>query len=47
MTTYVFKVQVRSGIIEVRIAASGYFAAESAVLGMYPDGRILNWNSEG
>jgi len=46
MTTYVFKVQIRSGIIEVRIAASGYFAAESAVRGTYPDGRILNWTTE-
>jgi hypothetical protein len=46
MTTYVFKVQVKTRVIEVRIAASGYFAAESAVKGMYPGGRILTWWSE-
>jgi hypothetical protein len=46
METYVFKVQVARGIITVRIDASGYFAAESAVYGMYPDGRILSWDRE-
>jgi hypothetical protein len=46
MDTYVFKVQVQRGIITVRIDASGYFAAESTVLGMYPDCRILSWDRE-
>jgi hypothetical protein len=46
MSTYVFKVQVARGVVTVRIEASGYAAAESAVLGMYPDGRILNWDKE-
>jgi hypothetical protein len=44
MKTYHFTVQVARGIIHVDIQASGYFAAESAVLGMYPDGKILNWS---
>ncbi len=43
MTTYIFKVQVSRGVITVRIEASGIFAAESAVRGMHPDGRILDW----
>ncbi len=46
MATYVFKVLVARGVITVRIEASGYSAAESAVEGMYPDGRILNWDRE-
>jgi hypothetical protein len=46
METYVFKVLVPRGVITVRISASGYFAAESAVLGMHPDGRILSWDRE-
>jgi hypothetical protein len=46
MTTYIFKVQVKRGIIEVRIDASGYFAAESAVRSMYPDCRIITWHSD-
>jgi hypothetical protein len=44
MGTYVFKVLVDRGVITVRIEASGYFAAESAVRGMYPDGRVLSWS---
>jgi len=44
MKTYHFKVLVARGVIEVQIQASGYFSAESAVLGMYPDGRILSWS---
>lgn len=46
MKTYVFSVLVARGIIEVRIPASGYFAAENAVRGMYPNGRIMNWKTE-
>ncbi len=46
MATYVFKVLVSRGVIEVSIAASGYFAAESAVRGMYPEGKILSWDRE-
>jgi hypothetical protein len=43
MKTYYFKVLVSGGVVEVQIQASGYSAAESAVLGMYPGGRILTW----
>jgi hypothetical protein len=46
MATYVFKVLVQAGVIEVRVTASGYFAAEGAVKGMHPDGRILSWDRE-
>ncbi len=43
MKTYTFRVLVDRGVIQVQIQASGYFAAENAVLGMYPGGRILSW----
>jgi hypothetical protein len=46
MDVYVFKVLLSRGIVTVRIGASGYFAAEAAVLGQYPDGRILSWDRE-
>lgn len=46
MATYVFKVQIERGIVTVRIDASGYYAAENAVHGMYPGGRILSWDRE-
>jgi len=46
MVTYVFKVKVARGIVTVRITASGYFAAESAVHSQYPEGKILSWDRE-
>ncbi|HQY87494.1 MAG TPA: hypothetical protein PK402_02475 [Tepidisphaeraceae bacterium] len=46
MKTYIFKLLVEKGVIEVRIAASGYFAAESAVLAMYPDSSVLSWDTD-